>query len=111
MLLEEQIGDQINKNTSSTLVIRGINHKNSQKTLSSTLCGYSGWNKDQFTYDTNRVCRGTYKNPKLTNICQFYVMESRQNITASIISANRADKLNIFGSQRYSKKIQDKMNS
>ena len=29
----------------------------------------------------------------------------------SIISANRAGKLNIFASQKYSKKIQDKMNS
>ena len=29
----------------------------------------------------------------------------------NIISANRADKLNIFASQKYSKKIPDEMNS
>ena len=30
--LEEQIEDQINRNTCSTLVIRGIKHKNTEKT-------------------------------------------------------------------------------
>ena len=34
-----------------------------------------------------------------------------QNVMTSIISAKRAGKLNIFASQKYSKKIQDKMNS
>ena len=34
-----------------------------------------------------------------------------QNVMTSIISANRVGKLNIFACQKYSKKIQDKMNS
>ena len=34
-----------------------------------------------------------------------------QNVMTSIISVNRAGKPNIFASQKYSKKIQDKMNS
>ena len=34
-----------------------------------------------------------------------------QNVMASIISANRAGKLNIFASQKYSITIQDEMNS
>ena len=38
-------------------------------------------------------------------------MESHPNVMSSIISANRAGKLNIFASQKYSKKIQDKMSS
>ena len=34
-----------------------------------------------------------------------------QNKITNIISANRAGKLNIFASQKYSKKIQNEMNS
>ena len=67
--LEEQTEDQINRNTRSTLVIRGIKHKTIEKSwndtenvLANTLCGYFGWNKDQFIHDTDRVHRGTYKN-------------------------------------------------
>ena len=34
-----------------------------------------------------------------------------QNVMTSINSANRVGKLNIFACQKYSKKIQDKLNS
>ena len=61
--LEEQIEDQMNRNTHhSTLVIKGIKDKNTEKTwndtenvLANTLCGYLGWNKDQFIHDSDRV--------------------------------------------------------
>ena len=60
--LEEQIEDQITRNTRSTLV----KNKNSEKTwndtenvLSNTICGYLGWNKEQFIHESNRVYRGT----------------------------------------------------
>ena len=66
---EEKTEDQINKNTRSTLVIRGIKHKNTENiwndtenVLANTLCGYFHWNKDQFIRDTDTVHRGTYKN-------------------------------------------------
>ena len=77
--LEEQIEDQINRNTRSRLVIRGIKHKNTEKTwndtenvLANTLCGYFGWNKDQFIYDTDRVHTGTYKNSNLSIYVKIY---------------------------------------
>ena len=62
--LEEQIEDQINRNTHSTRLIRGIKqeHWKTWNVLANTLCGYFGWNKDQFIHDTDRVHRGTYKN-------------------------------------------------
>ena len=81
--LEEQIEDQINRNTCSTLVIRGIKHKNTEKTwndtenvLANTLCGYFGWNKDQFIHDTDRVHTGTYKNSNLSIYVKFIFLET-----------------------------------
>ena len=115
--LEEKIEGQINRNTRSTLVIRGIKHKNIEKiwndtedVLASTLCGYFGWNKDQFIHDTNRDHRGTYKNSNSPIYVKFISWKVAQSVMTSIISANRAGKLNIFASHKYSKRIQDKMN-
>ena len=106
--LEEQIEDQINRNTRSTLVIRGIKHKNTEKTwndtedvLASTLCGYFGWNKDQFIHDTNTDHRGTYKNSNSPIYVKFISWKVAQSVMTSIIYANRAGKLNIFASQKY----------
>ena len=115
--LEEQIEDQINRNTRSTLVIRGIKHKNTEKTwndtenvLANTLCSYFGWNKDQLIHDTDRGHRGTYKNSNSPIYVKFMSWKVTQSVMTSIISANRAGKLNIFASHKYSKRIQDKMN-
>ena len=115
--LVEQVEDQINKNTCTTLVIRGIKHMNTEKTwndtenvLANILCGYFGWNKDQFVHDTNRVHRGTYKDPNSPIYVTFMSCKVAQNVT-TIISVGRASKVNNFASQKYSKTIQDKMNS
>ena len=106
--LEEKIEGQINRNTRSTLVIRGIKHKNIEKiwndtedVLASTLCGYFGWNKDQFIHDTNRDHRGTYKNSNSPIYVKFISWKVAQSVMTSIIYANRAGKLNIFASQKY----------
>ena len=68
--LEENIEDQVNRNSRDTLVIRGIKKENQEKTwkntshvLSSSLCGLFGWNPNQFLSDVERAHRGDYKNP------------------------------------------------
>ena len=60
--LEENIEDQVNRNSRDTLVIRGIKKENLEKTwnntshvLSSFLCGLFGWNPNQFLSDTERA--------------------------------------------------------
>ena len=116
--LEEQIEDQINRNTRNTLVFRGIKRKNSEKT----------WN------DTENVLANTlfvvtlagskislYMTPTesieehiktliylyTSNICHGKLPKMWWPASFLQISG----KLNIFASQKYSKKIQDKMNS
>ena len=68
--LEENIEDQVNRNSRDTLVIRGIKKENQEKTwnntshvLSSSLRGLFGWNPNQFLSDIERAHRGDYKNP------------------------------------------------
>ena len=50
------------------------------------------------------------KNPKSPIYVMSRPWKVAQNVMTSIISANRAGKLNIFNNQKYSKKIQNKMN-
>ena len=55
--------------------------------------------------------RGKYKNSNSPICVKFMSWKVAQSVMTSIISANRAGKLNIFASQKFSKEIQDKMNS
>ena len=116
--VEEHIEDQINRNTHTALVIRRIKQENTGKTwnhtenlLANILCGYFGWIKDYFIPDTDRAHRGKFKNPNSQIYVPFMSWKFAQNKMTNIISANRADKLNIFAGQKYSKKIPDEMNS
>ena len=56
--LEENIEDQINRNSREKLVIRGIKRENQEKTWNSTShvhssspCGLFGWNPNPFLSD------------------------------------------------------------
>ena len=82
-----------------------------QSVPTNTLCGYFCWNKNQFVNDTNRVHRGTYKSPNSLIHIKFMSWKVAENVMTSIISANKAGKLNIFAGKKQAKKIWNKMNS
>ena len=117
--LEELVEDQINRNSRSTLIIRGVkfnlrNEKSwndTENILATTLCTQFGWNKDQFVHDIERAHRGNYKNPNSPIYAKFLSWKVAQGVLESIIKANREGKITIFASQKYSKKVQDRMNS
>ena len=67
--LEKNIEDQVNRNSTDMLVIRGMKKENQEKiwnsnshALSSSLCGLFGWNPNKFLSDILRIHRGDYKN-------------------------------------------------
>ena len=117
--LEELVGDQINRNARSTLIIRGVkfnlhNEKSwndTENILATTLCIQFGWNKNQFAHDIERAHRGNYKNPNSPIYAKFLSWKVAQGVLESIIKANSEVKITIFASQKYSKKVQDRMNS
>ena len=110
--LEELVGDQINRNARSTLIIRGVkfnlhNEKSwndTENALATTLCTQFGWNKDQFVHDIERAHRGNYKNPNSPIYTKFLSWKVAQGVLESIIKANTEGKIAIFASQKYSKK-------
>ena len=115
--LEVNIEDQINRNSRDTLVIRGIKKENQEKTwnntshvLSSSLCGLFGWNPNQFLSDIERTHRGDYKNPNSPIYVKFISWKVSQAVLDSIIRANRSRQTNISASQKYSEKVQKRMN-
>ena len=115
--LEVNIEDQINRNSRDTLVIRGIKKENQEKTwnntshvLSSSLCGLFGWNANQFLSDIERAHRGDYKNPNSPIYVKFISWKVSQAVLDSIIRANRSRQTNISASQKYSDKVQKRMN-
>ena len=115
--LEVNIEDQINRNSRDTLVIRGIKKENQEKTwnntshvLSSSLCGLFGWNPNQFLSDIERAHRGDYKNPNSPIYVKFISWKVSQAVLDSIIRANRSRQTNISASQKYSDKVQKRMN-
>ena len=115
--LEENIEDQVNRNSRDTLVIRGIKKENQEKTwnntshvLSSSLCGLFGWNPNQFLSDIERAHRGDYKNPNSPIYMKFISWKVSQAVLDSIIRANRSRQTNISASQKYSDKVQKRMN-
>ena len=117
--LEELVDDQINRNARSTLIIRGVkfnlhNEKSwndIENVLATTLCTQFGWNKDQFAHDIERAHRGNCKNPNSPFYAKFLSWKVAQDVLESIIKANREGQITIFASQKYSKKVQDGMNS
>ena len=115
--LEENIEDQVNRNSRDTLVIRGIKKENQDKTwnntshvLSSSLCGLFGWNPNQFLSDIERAHRGDYKNPNSPIYVKVISWKVSQAVLDSIIQANRSRQTNISVSQTYSDKVQKRMN-
>ena len=114
---EEKIEDQVNRNSRDMLVIRGIKKENQEKTwnntshvLSSSLCELFGWNPNQFLSDIERAHRGDYKNPNSPIYVKFISWNISQAVLDSIIRANRSRQTNISASQKYSNKVQKRMN-
>ena len=115
--LQENIEYQVNRNSRDTQVIRGIKKENQEKTwnntshvLSSSLCGLFGWNPNQFLSDIKRAHRGDYKNPNPPINVKFISWKISQAVLDSIIRANRSRQTNISASQKYSDKVQKRMN-
>ena len=111
------IEDHINRNSRDTLVIRSIKKENQVKTwnntshvLSSSLCGLFGWNPNHFLSDIERARRGDYKNPNSPIYVKFISWKVSQAVLDSIIRANRSRQTNICTSQKYSDKVQKRMN-
>ena len=117
--LEELVGDQINRNARSTLIIRGVkfnlqNEKSwndTENVLATTLYIQFGWNKDQFAHGIERAHHGNYKNPNSPIYAKFLSWKVAQGILESIIKANTEGQITIFASQKYFKKVQDRKNS
>ena len=114
---EEKIEDQVNRNSRDMLVIRGIKKENQEKTLnnashvlSSSLCGLFDWNLNQFLSDIERVHRGDYKKSNRHIYVKFISGKVSQAVLDSIIRANRSRQTNISASQKYSNKVQKRMN-
>ena len=78
--------------------------------LSSPLCGLFGWNPNQFLSDTERAHRGDYKNLNSPIYVKFISWKVSQAVLDSIIRANRSRQTNISASQKYSDKVQKRMN-
>ena len=101
------------------MIIRGVkfnlhNEKSwndTENILATTLCIQFGWNKNQFAHDIERAHRGNYKNPNSPIYAKFLSWKVAQGVLESIIKANSEVKITIFASQKYSKKVQDRMNS
>ena len=115
--LEESIEDHGKRNSRDTLVIGDIKKENQEKkwnntshVLSSSLCGLFGWNPNQFLSDIERAHRGDYKNPNSPIYMKFISWKVSQAVLDSIIRANRSRQTNISASQKYSNKVQKRMN-
>ena len=115
--LEENIENKVNRNSTDTLVIRGIKRDTQEKiwnntsdVLSSSLCGLFGWNTNLFLSDTERAHRGDYKNPNSPIHVKFTLWKVSQTVLDRIIRANRSRQTNISVGQKYSDKVQKRMN-
>ena len=115
--LEEDIEDQVNRKFRDTPVIRSIKRKIKRKhgitlhahVLSSSLCGLFRWNPNQFLSDIKRAHRGDHKNPNSPIYVKFISWKVSQAVLDSIIRANRSRQTNISASQKYSGKVQKRM--
>ena len=96
------------------LVIRGIKKENQEKTwnnashvLSSSLCGLFGQNPNQFLSDIERTHGNDYNDYIYVKFISWKVSQA---VLHSIIRANRSRQTNISASQKYSEKVQKRMN-
>ena len=78
--------------------------------LSNSLCRFFAWNLNQFFSDIERAHRGDYKNPNSPIYEKFISRKVSQAVLDSIIRANRSRQTNISASQKYSDKVQKRMN-
>ena len=78
--------------------------------LATTCCTQFGWNKDQFAHNIECAHCRNYNNLNSPDYVKFLSWKVAQGILESIIKANREGKITIFTSQKYSKKVQDRMN-
>ena len=69
-----------------------------------------GWNPNQFLSDIERAHRGDYKNPNSPIYMKFISWKVSQAVLDSIIRANRSRQTNISASQKYSDKVQKRIN-
>ena len=115
--LEESIEDQVNRKFRDTPAIRSIKRKIKRKqritlhahVLSSSLCGFLRWNPNQFLSDIKRAHRGDNKNLNSPIYVKFISWKASQAVLDSIIRANRSRQTNISASQKYSGKVQKRM--
>ena len=103
--------------TEITLVVRVTKKKNQEKTwnntshvLSISFCGLSGWNQNQFLSEIERAHSDDYKNPNSPIYLKFISQKVSQAVLDSIIRTNGSGQTNIFASQKYSDKVQKRMN-
>ena len=78
--------------------------------LSSSLSGLFGWNPNQFLSGIERAHRGDYKKPNSRIYVKFISWKVSQAVLDSIMHANRSRQTNISASQKYSDKVQKRMN-
>ena len=82
-----------------------------ENVLATNLCTQFGWNKDQFVHNIEWAHRGNHKNPNSPIYAKFLSWKVAQGKLESITKAVREGKITVFASQKYSKKVQDRMNS
>ena len=78
--------------------------------LSSSLCGLFGWNPNQFLSDIERAHRGNCKKPNSPIYVKFISWKVSQAVLDTIIRAKRCRQTTISASQKYSDKVQKRMN-
>ena len=78
--------------------------------LSSSLCGLFACNPNQFLSDIERAHRSDYKNPNSAIYVNFISWKVSKAVLESIIRANGYRKTNISANQKYSDKIQKRVN-
>ena len=78
--------------------------------LSSSLYGLFGWNPNHFLSDIERVHREDYKNLNSTIYVKFISRKVPVAALDSIIRANRSTQTNFSATQKYSDKVQKRMN-
>ena len=79
--------------------------------MATTLSTQFSWNKDQFLHDIDSAYQGNYKNPHSPIYVKFLSWKVTHGTLEKIMKAIREHKITIFASQKYSKKVQDQMNS
>ena len=79
--------------------------------MATTLSTQFSWNKDQFLHDIDSAHQGNYKNPHSPIYVKSLSWKVTHGTLEKIMKAIREHKITIFVSQKYSKKVQDQMNS